>query len=241
MRAKLFKMGLAAAALVFALPGCGGKTDSGLMAGVGTGGLPGAGGAPGGGGAPGLGGTPGGGGAPGLGGTPTEADLYAEEQTVYAALLGQRYPASLYVLQTETGFDNLNGTVDEQLTKMLTNYAALSGETTASFAARNATAYPMATDLNIGAPYVLISDEEVFQLGTSGADFWVLLPEFSARYPGASCYTQLSRVGFNGSLDQALVYIGHVCGPRAGKGIFHVLHKSAAGWIATYDSVNWIS
>jgi hypothetical protein len=176
MDAKRFKLGLGAFALVvFALSGCASKSDPGLANGAGAGGVPGAGGDVGAGGVPGPTCDVGGGGVPGGGGAPTEADFDAEEQVVYTALLAQKYPASFYVLQTETGVEDFwwNGAnppldaLDALLANMITYHPALSSETTASFAARNATAHPVATDMNIGAPYALITDEETAQLRAS--------------------------------------------------------------------------
>jgi hypothetical protein len=172
------------------------------------------------------------------------ADFDAEEQVVYAALLAERYPASLYVLHTETGIHfspTAGATLDSVLANMITWHPAQSSEATASFAARNAMAYPVATDLNIGAPYVLVSDEEIAQLratlGPRSPDnaLWVQSPEFVALYPGTQGFMQLSRVGFNSSLDQALVYDGYEDSPWVeGDGSIYVLQRCTGGWFVTF-------
>ncbi len=259
MEGKRFKVGFGALALVvFALSDCASKSDPGLVDAVGSGGVPGASGSPGGGGEPGAGGAECIAVAPGAGGAPTEADFDAEEQVVYAAALVSAAawsldppsPPSLYLFQTETGVGDLSDsvpplpTLDAHLAGMLSNHPALSAETTASFAARNATAYPVATDMNIGVPYALITDEEIAQirdLSQGQLGLWVWLPEFSARYPGAKGYTELSRVGFNSSFDQALVYIGSMYGPLAGEGYFYVLQRCTVGWVVTYQEMDWLS
>jgi hypothetical protein len=103
------------------------------------------------------------------------------------------------------------------LTYLLGSYPDLSGETTASYGARNAVPHPIASNMSLTAPYALLSDEEFNQIFSSTADGW---QELYARYPDARGMTELSRVGFNAGLDQALVYVGFGFGDLAGQGIY---------------------
>jgi hypothetical protein len=65
--------------------------------------------------------------------------------------------------------------------------------------------------------------------------------EFSRLYPKSQGVVSLSRIGFNSSKTQALVYVGNVCGGRCGEGNFFLLVKEAGKW-KIQDELNvWIS
>ncbi len=182
------------------------------------------------------------GGAPGAGGTtslPADRSLDAEEEAVYAALLAEEHRAAFYVIQAQTAVNvSEDYPLDQLLVSLLESFPELSSETTASYQARNATAHPVSPNLNIGAPYVIITDEELNPIFMSGGDGW---QRFYAIYPGAPGTIQLSRVGFNWRLDQALLYVGQQWGDLAGEGIYYVMQKSAAGWQLTRERRIWIS
>jgi hypothetical protein len=97
--------------------------------------------------------------------------------------------------------------------------------------------------MNIGAPYVVITDEEVAQVDASTSYLWALpwegAPEFQALYPGAHGIAQLSRVGFNSCLDQAVVYVDYAAASDFATGIYYVLQKSTAGWLVTFQEIEW--
>jgi hypothetical protein len=166
----------------------------------------------------------------------TPADLDAEEVAVYAALLGN---AGLLVIidQTETGVSGYPGvlpTVDSLVSKM----HDVAPETTASFLARNATAYPLRADMSLGAPYVLISQAELGGLFPGGEADWGV---FRARYPDAWGYQSLSRVGFNADLTQALVYLGGEVDYLAGEGDYYLMNKVNGVWTVDQTVMVWVS
>jgi hypothetical protein len=50
-----------------------------------------------------------------------------------------------------------------------------------------------------------------------------------------------SRVGFNDTVDQALVYVADVAGPLAGSGFYHLMEKKHGQWTIQQSIMVWIS
>jgi hypothetical protein len=169
---------------------------------------------------------------------PAEATLNGEEQVVYRAVLAQHYPASFYVIEAETG-TSIGGSdpVDQELSYVGKACPSLSAEVASSFRTRNAAQDPVAADMNLGAPYVVLSDQQINQI-FSGGDCW---DTFYAQYPDAHGIIQLSRVGFSATLDQALVYVGAMYGDLAGAGYYYLLQKDDSGWTVSCQQMTWIS
>ena len=167
----------------------------------------------------------------------TPADLDAEEVAVYAALLGNATGLLVIIDQTETGVSGFPGalpTVDSLVSKM----HDVAPETTASFLDRNATAHPLRADMSLGAPYVLISQAELDGLFPGGEADWEV---FRARYPNAGGYRNLSRVGFNADLTQALVYLGGMADYLAGEGDYYLMKKVNGVWTVDQTVMVWVS
>ncbi|MBU7024860.1 MAG: hypothetical protein HXS40_11915 [Theionarchaea archaeon] len=109
--------------------------------------------------------------------------------------------------------------------------------TAEDFVSKNEQSYPLKNRFDVGALVVLISDEEVrgiFQ-GTFG---WL---EFYVRYPFSHGLTELSRVGFNAGMDQALVYVGNTEGGLSGEGYYVLLIKEEGRWIVQDKTLVWVS
>jgi len=51
----------------------------------------------------------------------------------------------------------------------------------------------------------------------------------------------LSRIGFNSSKTQALVYVANVCGGLCGTGEFYLLGKVDGKWKIQNELIVWIS
>jgi hypothetical protein len=162
-----------------------------------------------------------------------------EEQAVYSAVLLKIYSASNYVIMdfTTTG---LNGTQEMSATldRVLLNMHDVAPETATDFRARNDTAYPLRPDMEIGAGYVLLNQHDRSQLFNQNQDGWQL---FYEKYPDAPGITTLSRVGFNNTLDQALVYAGMQSQWLAGAGYYLLLNKVNGAWIVEQQVMTWIS
>ena len=171
--------------------------------------------------------------------TASAPQMDAEEQSVYAVVLQKLYTASNYVIMGTTatgllGNQDMSSTLDHVLLNMH-NYAT---ETADSFRARNDAAYPLRLDMEIGASYVLLTQNDKTQLFNQNQDGWQL---FYEKYPDAPGITALSRVGFNHALDQALVYAGTQSQWLAGAGYYLLLKKVNGVWIVDQQVMTWIS
>jgi hypothetical protein len=171
--------------------------------------------------------------------TPAADQVNAEEQAVYAFLLPKMYQNRGYVIMalTATGPTGVENTA-QTLDYVLQNMHDVSSELATSFRSRNDTTHPIRKDMDLGSPYTLLTQaarNQIFGQNQSGWDI------FYNRYPQAPGITTLSRVGFNSTLDQALVYIGTQSNWLAGAGYYVLLKKGEAGWGIDQQVMTWVS
>jgi hypothetical protein len=171
--------------------------------------------------------------------TPSADRIAQEEAAVYAAALEGLYGAPAYVLISTTatdatGVDNTRQT----LSYVLGNLHDVASQTTASFLARNAQATSLPADLELGAPYSLLSRTDMSAIFGQNQDGWQV---FYDSYPDAPGITTLSRAGFNPGLDQALVYVGTQSRYLAGAGYYLLLKKVDGAWVIDQQVMTWIS
>lgn len=171
--------------------------------------------------------------------TPSTGQIETEQQAVYTFLLSNLYQHREYVIMdtTATGVTGVENT-SQTLDYVLQNMHSVDSGTVVSFRSRNDAAYPIPPDMNIGGPYILLSQagrQKIFGQNQSG---WEI---FYGRYPQAPGITTLSRVGFNNSLDQALVYIGTQSNWLAGSGYYILLKKLDGSWSIDQRVMTWIS
>ena len=114
---------------------------------------------------------------------------------------------------------------------------SISNETIDNYLARNTQPSPLSPDMNLGVDYVLLSADELAQI-TSQPNWNEVLNE---QYPNSHGYTVFSRVGFNSSLDQAVIYIGNVAGPMMGSGFYYLMEKENGEWVIKEQVMAWIS
>jgi hypothetical protein len=171
--------------------------------------------------------------------TPSAKQMDSEQQVIYAFLLTNTYQHKGYVLMdtTSTGVTGVDNTA-QSLDYVQQNMHSVDPETLNSFRERNDQAYPISADMDLGFPYTLLSQagrQKIFGENQSG---WEV---FYERYPQAPGITTLSRVGFNASLDQALVYIGTQSNWLAGSGYYILLNKLDGAWKIDQRVMTWIS
>jgi hypothetical protein len=171
--------------------------------------------------------------------TPEANQIAAQEQAVYAFLLPKMYKNQGYVIMATsatdvTGVDNTARTLDYVLQNMHT----VGDETAASFLSRNDASYPIRPDMDLGSPYTLLSQAARNQIFGQNQSGWEI---FYNRYPQAPGITSLSRVGFNSSFNQALVYIGTQSNWLAGAGYYVLLKKTDGIWSIDQQVLAWIS
>jgi hypothetical protein len=171
--------------------------------------------------------------------TPAADQIDMEEQAVYAFLLSKMYSATKFVIMDTTatdpgGVDNTARTLDF----VLRNMHDVAPGTLDSFRSRNDATHPIRPDMNLGSSYTLLSQAVKNQIFDQNQSGW---EEFYNRYPQAPGITTLSRVGFDASFDQALVYIGTQSNWLAGAGYYVLLKKGTGGWSIDQQVMTWIS
>jgi len=173
--------------------------------------------------------------------TPTfsAAQIDAEEQAVYAAVLGQLYSAPSFVIMDTTatdpgGVENTEQTLDY----VLQNLHDVNPKTIENFRERNETAAPLQLDMDLGVAYTLLSQAERNNIFGQNQSGWEI---FYNRYPDAPGIITLSRVGFDAAFDQALVYVGTQSDWLAGAGYYVLMKKVNGAWIVDQKVMSWIS
>ena len=171
--------------------------------------------------------------------TPSDAQIDTEQQAVYTALLKKLYSASNYVIMDTTATSPA-GVSDTSATlgRMIQNMQGVDQATADSFLARNDSAYPVPPSMDLGSSYALLSQTVMRQIFSQNRDGWQL---FYEQFPAAPGITTLSRVGFNTSLSQALVYVGTLSHWLAGAGYYVLLKKVNGTWIVDQQVMSWVS
>jgi hypothetical protein len=171
--------------------------------------------------------------------TPSTEQMDTEEQAVYAAMLQRLYSASSYVIMdtTATSPVGVEGTASI-LDRAVQDLHSVDLETADSFRVRNDAAYPVLPDMQLGGGYVLLTQSEMSLIFSQNRDGWQF---FYEQHPDVPGITTLSRVGFNNTLDQALVYVGTMSHWLAGAGYYVLLKKVNGSWIVDQSVMTWIS
>ena len=171
--------------------------------------------------------------------TPAPGRVEDDQQAVYAALLHKLYTSSNFVIMDTTA-TSPSGVEDTPaiLDNILQNMHGVDPETADSFRVRNNASFPVSPHMDLGAPYFLLTRDQMKQLFNQNQDGWQL---FYEQYPGAPGITTLSQVGFNLNFDQALVYVGTMSHWLAGAGYFVLLNKVNGTWVFDQQIMSWIS
>ena len=166
---------------------------------------------------------------------PSQAEIEKEEQAVYAVFVRDSKGPAVILETTSTS------TVEEDPRQMIDNIqgglAGISNATIDNFVERNSPPSQLSPDLQLGVEYILLSREELVEISSQG-NWHEILQE---RYPGSNGYVIFSRVGFNRTLDQAVLYVGEVAGPLMGAGHYYLLEKQNGEWMIKEQTMVWIS
>jgi hypothetical protein len=165
---------------------------------------------------------------------PSAAEIEKEEQAVYSFFVGTKGPA-LILEDTATSISEMSPQELKQSIK--SGFKSVSNETIDSYLARNAQPSQLSPDMNLEVDYTLLKADELAKI-SSQPNWGELL---SQKYPGSHGYTIFSRVGFNSSLDQAVIYVGKVAGPLMGSGFYYLLEKKNGEWVIKEQNNVWIS
>lgn len=168
---------------------------------------------------------------------PAAADIEKAEQQIYSFFVGPGTGTSLILEETSMGlFSDDPKEIRSNLKSALPD---LSREALNNFMERNQESSILSPDMQLETEYSLLSSEELSEISSRGNWNEIL----QDRYPGTNGrgYLIFSRVGFNNSLDQAVVYVGQVAGPLMGSGSYYMLEKQNGEWVIKAESMVWIS
>lgn len=136
----------------------------------------------------------------------SDDELIAEESAFYSLALGSNWPDSLSDVQRVFLDETLccsRTSVDDN--EILETMPELSKETLAAYKAANRQSRSFPSDLDLSVPYTVISQARIDEIFSGGLDAgWEI---FYQLYPNAFGYGAISRVGFNATKDQALVWL----------------------------------
>lgn len=166
--------------------------------------------------------------------TPSEADIEKEEQAIYSFFMPVSGTA-LILQSTSTGMSEENP--QQAIDYVKSGLTGVSNETLKNFLERNKQPSQLSNDMQLGIDYVLLGEEELYKI-TSQPDWLEVLNQ---KYPNSNGYIMLSRVGFNKSLDQAVIYVGNMLAPLSGAGYYYLMEKDNGEWKMMQQVMVWIS
>jgi len=160
------------------------------------------------------------------------SNIPAKEYAIYSVVIGNMYkvssdsqsevnPLLIDDRTVKNYFAAMAGKDEGKILKQEFS-SVISQETIDDYVAKNAKSYQLTKSFNLKLEYVLIPKEE--------SDLSNLVGSIS-----------LSRVGFDSSGKQALVYIRDYCGPLCGGGNYMLLVKNRHGWIVKKRVNSWVS
>jgi hypothetical protein len=164
----------------------------------------------------------------------------AEEYSIYNSLIEQRYidnDVELVVVSDQTDTGIFYG--KSELRRFVTRYIpGLSKDVVDDYLSKNNRPHSLHPLFSLKVKYALISEGEIKGIYKDGHDRWA---EFYEKYPKSPGYIRLSRVGFNRSIDRALVYAGNQKGRLNGAGGYFLLVKKNGVWKIEQESHRWAS
>ena len=166
--------------------------------------------------------------------TPRAADIDKEEQAVYSYFVAENNKA--LILQ-DTSTNIANDDPQQTVDFIKSGLKGISTETLDNYLERNKQPSQLSPTMNLGVEYVLLSREDIMKI-SSQPDWGQLM---NAKFPGTHGYIIFSRVGFNNTLDQAVIYVGNVGGPLMGAGYYYLMEKQNGRWIMKQQIMAWIS
>ncbi len=165
---------------------------------------------------------------------PSAAEVEKEEQAVYSFFLSDKLGPAVVLEETSTDIDSDNPR--ETVDYIKSGLTGISEDTLDSYLERNNQPGQLTSDMDLSVDYVLITQDELATIFNQ-PDGWDV---FHEKYSEAG-YSVVSRVGFNRTLDQALIYVGHMAGPLMGSGSYYLMEKQNGEWIIKEEIMVWIS
>lgn len=162
----------------------------------------------------------------------------AEECQIHSAVIdsfNDRYGSESLLIVNETRIGNVSPRNDPDkviqfLRKKLPD--GMSAEIVDDFQEKNLHSVKLKDCFKVNMKYALVGKDELQTVGD-----W---DEFYKKYPGSGI-VELSRVGFNKELTQAVVYVSSTNGSRSGWGYYVFLTKENSSWQIRQRTLAWVS
>lgn len=162
--------------------------------------------------------------------------LNSEEYEVYNAIMRDDFrfigACWIYFSKIQADLTDTEGrpcrNLDSQLAWIGEEMSALDRETILDFKVRNSQLCSGDDHFDFPIKVIVSGEKESGGQVGFGADSW-------------HGVVMLSAVGFNSAMDQALVYVGSICGPLSGGGSFVFLTKEESRWTVQDSVLVWIS
>lgn len=167
--------------------------------------------------------------------TPSAADIEKEEQAIYSFFVGGG-ERTVLILQ-DTSADISANDPQKSLDYIRSGLPSLSDEALDNFVQRNQQSGPLSPGMELDVDYILLSTEELSEI-TRQSNWGEVITQ---KYPGSYGYTMFSRVGFNNTLDQAVIYVGSMAAPLMGSGFYYLMEKENGDWVIKEQVMAWIS
>lgn len=175
--------------------------------------------------------------------------LSDEEYRVYDAVINVMFAGDKVTFDTPTKIKTLvicDGTKrndpeskqGENWSQVRIRFPSLSDETFADYLKKIDDQTTLARSFDLKLPYLLIAKKDCEDAGRRDDDAW---SEFYKKYPDSAGSISFSRVGFNKTGTQALVYFEHWCRDLCGTGHYLLLSKGEKGWQVIGRGEMWIS
>jgi len=150
-----------------------------------------------------------------------------EEYRVYSAFVRTRiFDGDRLVLISDA---TVPVVIDDPGNKILLNglITQLSGRTVQDFRAKNAASATMHDSFDLPVAHTLVAGKVIQSMMSGGPEAW---RDFTRKYQGARNVFRFSRVGFNNSKDEALLFVNGFGGPGGGFGGFAWMVKEQGSW-----------
>jgi hypothetical protein len=165
----------------------------------------------------------------------------ADEADVLRLCLSRIGSSSKQVVQDHTYLGLTEPSSAEALERtanyLRTNLKGLREETLADFLEKNREPHPVAPPLTLEGQLLPMSDADISHIFRDDKG-WT---RFREMYPLSAGTIGFSRVGFDRSLTQAIVYAGIQVDWTAGRGTYTLFAKTDEGWTESATTVSWIS
>ena len=171
----------------------------------------------------------------------SNCNVTAEEYAVYSAVLHDlgkpEHPAERwddkpqYVLSDATS-TNAGNTYSDPESIPWPDHPAPANQpskvTTKNFSYKSQRSCRLKPLIEPPSGYKLAPSEDICRLFSNPKEGW---SKFYEKYPNSSGLWEISRVGFDGMKNEALVYVEHICGLTCGSNHIVLLRKSAGKWM----------